>query len=135
MTDPLRELQAIATRLPPSAADGPRRHSISNDDVSVLSKLIDQAGLALRGQRSPEPELVGAIGDLVVQGALRPTDSVRVIHDYTVLCAAAIASADACLHRFDQKGATVYARAIGALLPDIKSDLVQALENRVRPTA
>lgn len=112
-----------------------RRHSIASDDVSVLSRLIDHAILAVSVRPNPEQALLDANFDMVRAAAQRPSEGNRAIDDHTVLFATAIKLCDKALHTHQRGAATKFIRVIGALLPDIRDDLSRAIENRkARPT-
>lgn len=112
-----------------------RRHSISTDDVSVLSRLIDHAILAVSMRPNPEQGLLDANSELVRAAAARPCEGARAIDDHTLMCADAVRLADRAMRTHARGSAIKYVHVIGALLPYVREDLSLALKSRnARPT-
>ena len=112
-----------------------RRHSIATDDVSVLSRLIDHAILAVSMRPNPEQALLDANLVLVRLACAKPSEGNRAIDDHTVMFAEAVKLCDKSLQTPQREAAMKFVRVVGALFPDIRMDLTRALHNRnARPT-
>ncbi|MCK1407637.1 hypothetical protein [Bradyrhizobium sp. 76] len=103
---------------------------MTTDVATVLQRLI-MAGENVLAMRDPGDTT--ALLDDVMDWLARPTDRIRVVHDYTLLALHAVQGAASAKRRSGDDHA-VYYRVVGALLPDIRKDCWEAFQQRNRPT-
>ncbi|MBR0700153.1 hypothetical protein JQ599_09600 [Bradyrhizobium diazoefficiens] len=104
------------------------------DHSSLLTRLIIACEATLQMRQAADREaLIDLIAAVEVE-ARRPTDQMRVVDDSVVMCAQAVLHADKHLRSFQRPHARPFVQVAGVLLPEVRSALEVAIEQRKRPT-
>lgn len=107
----------------------------ATDHPSLLTSLIIASETALQMRYGADREnLIDLVAAIENEGR-KPTDQARVIDDEIVMCAQAVLHADRHLRSFSRPNARPFCQVIGVLLPEARSALEMAIEQRKRPTA
>lgn len=104
------------------------------DHVSLLEWLVIAGERAVMQRAAPDGVALFNLREAIVREYNVPTDAARVIGEHTRMLADALVYSDVAVRRYDAAGAARYARVAGVLLPDIRADLLTAIEQRKRPT-
>ena len=105
------------------------------DNASLLEQLIISGELAIQMRSTRPAETIAELVEAIENAFDRPADDVRTIDYDTVIFAMSLSAATLAMHRHDRTDAAKYLRVIGVLLPEIRSSLSVAIEQRKRPSA